>query len=147
MLSSSYRRLKPDAPGQLGSKTVLDNTVHPPRIDNFQFIFDDWFGDDLIECFPCFLITERLVNKLQETSLKGYVVKDVEIEFSPLFYDLNGNKKVPAFKWLYINGLPGDDFFIDEEKCLMVSANAYELIKREGNISNCEVEVLSVSQV
>lgn len=142
-----YRRLKPDTPGQLGSKTVLDNKVHPPRIDNFQFIFDDWLGDDLIACFPGFLMTERLLNKLQGASLKGYLVKDVEIEFSPLFYDLNGNKKVPAFKWLFINGQPGDDFFIDESNDLMVSANAYEQIKKEGNISNCDVEVLSISQV
>ncbi|MRG44329.1 hypothetical protein GFS24_04350 [Chitinophaga sp. SYP-B3965] len=147
MLSSSYRRLKPDTPGQLGSKTILDNNVHPPRIDSFQFIFDDWLGDDLIECFPCFLITERLLNKLEGMSLKGYVIKDVEIEFSPLFYDLNGNKKVPAFKWLYITGQAGDDFFIDEENCLMVSVNAYERINKDGNIPNCEVEVLSISQV
>jgi hypothetical protein len=131
----------------MGNKTVLDNGVHPPRIDSFQFIFDDWFGDDLIECFPCFLISERLLNKLQSAALKGYVIKDVEIEFSPLFYDLNGNKKVPDFKWLFINGQPGDDFFIDEGNDLMVSANAYEWIRKEGDISNCEVEALSINQV
>lgn len=144
MTSREYYRLKPDAPGQLGDKTVLNDQTHPPQINHFQFVFDDWFGDDLIECFPCFMITERLLNKLEGMSLKGYVIKDVEIEFSPLFYDLNGNKEVPKFKWLYINGTPDDDFYIDEEHCLVVSSLAYEQIKGNGNIRNCEVEALSV---
>jgi hypothetical protein len=141
MLSRENYRLKPDTPGQLGNKTILDNSTHSPHIEKLHFIFDDWFEDDLIECFPCFLITERLLNKLE--GLKGYIIKDVEVEFSPQFYDLNGNKKVPPFKWLYINGASADDFFIDEENCLVVSATAYEQINKEGNINNCEVQVLS----
>lgn len=134
MLSSGYYRLKPDTPGQLGNKTVPGNHV--------QFIFDDWFGDDLIACSSFFLITEKLLNKLDGTSLKGYSIRNAEIEFSPLFYDLNGNKNVPKFKWLFINGSPEDDFFTDEEGCLIVSAAAYEQIRSKGNIDNCEVEVL-----
>lgn len=146
MLSREYYRFKPDTPGQLGNKTTLDNRSHPPHIDNLQFIFDDWLGDDLIECFPCFLISERLLNKLKASDLKGYSIKEAEIEFSPLFYDLNGNKKVPAFKWFYVNGAQGDDFYLDEEHCLMVSSRAYEQIKNAGNINNCEIEVLSVTK-
>ena len=134
MLSRGYYRLKPDTPGQLGNKTVPDTHI--------QFIFDDWFGDDLIACSSCFLITEKLLNKLESASLKGYIIRNAEIEFSPLYYDLNGNKNVPKFKWLYINGLPEDDFFIDEEGCLVVSSVAYEQIKAKGNIDNCEVEIL-----
>ena len=134
MLRSGYYRLKPDTPGQLGNKTVPDTHV--------QFIFDDWFGDDLIACSSFFLITEKLMNKLDGTSLKGYSIRNAEIEFSPLFYDLNGNKNVPRFKWLYINGSPEDDFFTDEEGGLVVSPAAYEQIRSKGNIDNCEVAVL-----
>lgn len=135
MLSRGYYRLKPDTPGQLGNSTISDT--------QFKFIFDDWFGDDLIACSSRFLISEKLLNKLECVSLKGYSIRNAEIEFSPLFYDLNGNKNVPGFKWLYVDGLPEDDFSIDEEGRLIVSSVAYEQMRSKGNIDNCEVEILN----
>src|SRR3954454_10828086 len=60
-----YFALEPEVAGQLGDTTMLDTSVHPPVIQRLEYRFDGWLGDDLLESFPCFVVTERLANELK----------------------------------------------------------------------------------
>lgn len=36
--------------------TIMEATVHPPRVERLHYEFEDWLGDDLVESFPSFLV-------------------------------------------------------------------------------------------
>jgi len=119
--------IEPEVSGQLGSRTIIDTSVHPPIIKYLHFVFYGWLGDDIIECFPVFLITERLKIKLDGSSLSGYQIKTCEIESSGEFKMLQPNVILPTFYWMEINGKEKDDFKIFENK-LEVSDFAYIIL-------------------
>lgn len=136
-----YYRIIPEAPGQLGHNTVMNTLVHPPVVEHLHFVFDGWLGDDLVECFPCFLVTDHLADKLIQAAFSGFAVKDAALDCSQQFVDLYGtDKKLPGFKWLQVNGNMGDDVFIDSEQYLVASASFYQFIKKYAILNHCEVE-------
>src|SRR5688572_5915033 len=104
--------IEPEVSGQLGETTVIDTTSHPPIVKYLHFVFHGWLGDDLLECFPIFLITERLKLKLHESGLTGFQVKDCEIEASDEFILLQPSIELPNFYWLEVTGNSSDDFSI-----------------------------------
>src|SRR5688572_20150560 len=99
--------IEPEVSGQLGDKTIIDASLHPPKVERLHFIFYGWLGDDLIECFPIFLITEKLKNTLAVARLTGYEIKDCEIEESDEFKLLQ-NVILPKFFWFSIIGKESD---------------------------------------
>lgn len=139
-----YFKLAPEVPGQLGEKTLIDNTIHPPNVKRLHFEFDGWLGDELIECFPCFLVTESLSNECKNSGLVGFDTESALITFSEQFKELYPNQNVPLFNRLIINGTKSDDFFIDADFSLAVSSKALSVIKTYGNINNCYIEEMSL---
>jgi len=51
----------PEVAGRLGEKTVLIATSHPPITERLNYEFDGWLGDDLLEPFLCYIVTESLM--------------------------------------------------------------------------------------
>jgi hypothetical protein len=41
--------LEPEVSGEIGERTVIDSSVHPPIVSYLHFVFMGWLGDDLIE--------------------------------------------------------------------------------------------------
>ncbi len=136
---TEFYKLFPEVPGQLGEKTQMDTTSDPPTVRYLHFIFDGWLGDDLIECFPCYLITTTFLKRLLMENLSGFDIEAVEIGYSEVFKELYPNRKLPEFKWLKINGQIGNDFFL-RDKCLIVSKKVLKIFEENGNIRNCEIE-------
>lgn len=64
-----FLKLQPEVAGGLGAKTIMNTTVHPPSVSILEYEFDGWLGDDLLESFPCFVVSERLKNPLEEMLL------------------------------------------------------------------------------
>jgi hypothetical protein len=128
---SDYFELRPEVPGELGPKTVMDTRVHPPKVSVLHFIFDGWLGDHLVESFPCFLVTESLARSFEEASLTGFELGDVNIERDDQLDELESDLKIPSFLWLKIVGeIDQDDFFITERYYLGVSKRALDLISQ-----------------
>lgn len=125
--------IEPEVSGQLGDNTNIDVSIDPPKVEHLHFVFYGWLGDDLIECFPVFLITEKLKNALAISELSGYEIKDCEIEESDEFKLLQ-NVILPNFFWLLITGNKNDDFSITGNK-LKVSDNAYSFLN-QYNLQN-----------
>ena len=96
----SFFWIEPEVSGQLGPETEIDSTSYPPKLSYLHYRFDGWFGDDLVQSFPCFLVTERLARALTEAGISGIKIDDALVDKSELFLELNPELVLPAFKWL-----------------------------------------------
>lgn len=135
-----FRIIEPEVAGGLGKETQLDNTVHPPLVRKLHLEFDGWLGDDILESFPCFLVTETLKKEIEKEKLTGITFDFVLITKSPNFIELYPNKLLPMFYWAKINGqFARDDFFLGTDYRLIISENAYGLI-RHFKIENALIE-------
>jgi len=135
-----YKIIEPEVPGGLGEQTIMDSTIHPPIIEKLHFEFQGWLGDDLIETFPCYLVTEKLRDGIVLTKLTGVSFDDVLISKSIEFDELYPNKKLPTFFWMKVNGkLNVDDFTITEDFNLLISDKVLTLLK-DYNVNNATFE-------
>ena len=65
-----YYFIEPEVAGGWGGNTIADTSVHPPKISKLHYQFDGWLGDDLLESFPCFIVSESLKHE-SEVLLRG----------------------------------------------------------------------------
>jgi hypothetical protein len=132
--------LEPEVAGGFGKNTIIDNSVFPPIIHKLNYQLDGWLGDDLLESFPCYIVTEGIKEMLELIQPSGFIFSDVEITKSDQFRELYPNRKIPKFYWLKIHGKAGyDDFGISDENTLVVSEKVLELLKK-FKIDNCDIE-------
>lgn len=125
-----YKLIEPEVAGGLGDKTKIDNSFFPPLIKELHYEFDGWPGDDILESFPCYIITESLRKGIESNSLSGINFSDVLVSKSETFFDLYADRELPNFFWAKIIGEPfKDDFFITDKNSLAISEKAYILFK------------------
>lgn len=124
-----YSYIEPEVAGGLGEQTILHNNVFPPLVEKLHYEFDDWLGDDILESFPCFIVTDRLKTCIEKTGLTGMTFDKVVISKSEKFMDLHAEWVLPTFHWAKISGtLMADDFAIANNFRLMVSEKAFRLL-------------------
>jgi hypothetical protein len=136
---TEYFQLEPEVSGELGEKTIIDNSTHPPKIENLEFLFKGWLGDCLIECFPIFLITEKVAQKLTYNEATGFSLKKAEIKKDYPFDEIHPNLTLPNFVWMEINGISKKSDFGLENNLLVVSEKVLEILKSEG-LNHCDIE-------
>lgn len=135
-----YRYIEPEVAGSLGDETIINTTVHPPFVSQLHFVFNGWLGDDILETFPCYIISERLKNEILNSNLIGIAFKSLKVTKSIQFKDLYPNLNLPDFYWAIINGkYDTDDFVISEDFRLIVSENAFKVLSL-FNVSNAIFE-------
>lgn len=134
-----YYCIKPNVAGGLGEKSVLDTTVHPPKVAHLHFEFESCPDDDLVGTFPVFLVSERLATALRTSGLSGFEVERAEISGSDIFHELHPKRKPPLFHWLKVSDKPNaQDFGQTSSGDLIVSESALRKL-REFSIENAEV--------
>lgn len=116
--------VEPEVAGGLGEGTLMDRSVHPPRVSRLVYELEGWLGDDIVETFPCFLVTERLARALAKAGLTGFSLTDVTVRVGEQLAErLDGAR--PVFLWLKVNGSEGsDDLWLDADQRLVVSERA-----------------------
>jgi hypothetical protein len=130
-----YYFVFPEVAGGLGPKSIIENSTFPPKVITLDYQFDGWLGDDLLETFPCFIVTERLRDGLSKSKLKGFLFSNMIISKSSTFESLYPKKDLPPFYWLQVNGkILIDDFSVTDSGELIVSAQSKDLI------SNYEID-------
>jgi hypothetical protein len=130
--------LEPEVAGGWGPGTEADTAVHPPIVRRLVFQFDDWLGDDLLETFPCFIVTERLAAAIESSELTGVQLGSVDITKSELFEELNPGLDLPGFRRLYVAGVANADFTLDGQHRLRVSDTALALLQ-QFSLGHCEI--------
>lgn len=138
----TFHLLTPEVPGGLGPGTILHREKSGfPVVTRLEYRFTDWLGDDLFESFPCFVVTERLANRLKKKrpSITGATFADLTVSLSPEFLEMNpDHQPMPNFVWLRVMGRPGiDDFGISEKYNLVVSDLVLRVL-HEFNLNYCK---------
>jgi len=136
-------KIEPEVAGGLGHNTLGNFDIHPPQISHLDYEFDDWLGDELIERFPVFIVSENLAKSLQNSDLTGFEIANCEVSKAGIFEDLHpGGLDLPTFFWLKINGNnENDDFLISPDFYLTVSEHALNLLKK-FNLRHAEITAL-----
>jgi hypothetical protein len=135
----TYFELEPEVAGGFGPATTGDLRARPPQVEKFNYEFDVWPGDPLLEALSTYIVTDHLKDRLIEASASGVAFGDVEVTKSGIFLDMNGDRTLPAFSWLKITGQAGkDDFGLSMSRHLIVSERAMNLLKVFG-LKYCEV--------
>jgi hypothetical protein len=118
----------------------MNSSVHPPKVSRFHHCFEGWLGDELLEAFPCFLVSSALATALEDARLVGFSLDTVEISVSPEFLELASRHPLPEFRWLKITGKDRNaDFRLTPDFRLEVSNRALEILKR-FKLEHAEIE-------
>jgi hypothetical protein len=123
--------LSPEVAGELGDNTIMNTSVHPPDVSHFHHRFEGRLGDELLEVFPCFLVSSALAKALEEARLVGFSLDDVEVSMSPEFQELYPGRTLPEFRWLKITGKDRNaDFWLTPDFRLEVSSRALKVLRK-----------------
>lgn len=124
-----YFEVKPEVAGQIGPSSVLDASVHPPIVTRLEYEFYGWDGSELLESFPCFIVSESLAESMQDAGLSGFSLDDVKVSISPEYLSPHDQSTIPAFRWLKVNGTSGkDDVGLMPNATLVLSQRAKDVI-------------------
>lgn len=124
-----FRYIEPEVSGELGKDTIRDNSVHPPIISRLHYQFDGWLGNDLLESFPCFIVTDRLKLLIEKNGLDGITFDVLKVSKSSTFQQLYPNKQLPTFHWIKVIGHAGvNDFGIAKDLRLVISEKALDIL-------------------
>lgn len=139
---AKYFLIEPEVAGGLGADTVMDSNVHPPRVSKLHYDLKGWLGDDLLESFPCYVVTDRCKGALEKGGFSGYTLAPVKVTASDTFFELYPGRSIPVFHWLKVSGTAGkDDFGLADDHRLTVSEEVLRVLK-SLNIEHCDVEEL-----
>jgi hypothetical protein len=139
-----YFFLSPEVAGGLGPNTVMNRMVHPPEVASLHYEMEGWLGDEFVESFPCFIVTQRLADRIQNDQLTGVAFGNVEVTKSDQFKELYPERKLPQFVWLKVVGKAGkDDFGLDDQSRLVASEKAVQVL-RATTLENCDVSEYGV---
>jgi hypothetical protein len=134
-----YFTLEPEVAGGFGPASSGDLRARPPRLATFNYEFDTWLGDPLLEAISCFIVTDVLKDRLIEARMSGVTFGDVEITKSGEFEDRYPQRVLPRFSWLQVRGQAGrDDFGLSAAGDLVVSERALTVLRSAG-LKHCEV--------
>jgi hypothetical protein len=137
---ASYFLLEPEVAGELGPDTESDTKTYPPRVSRLHYEFTGWLGDDILESFPCYSISERCADALICGGFSGYELDKANVTASATFRELYGDRPLPRFFWLKISGRAGvDDFWLAPDHRLAVSA-AVLAVLRSFHLKHCDLE-------
>ena len=135
----TYFVLEPEVAGGFGPATIGNLRARPPLLEKFNYEFDTWLGDPLLEALGTFIVTDHLKERLIEAHASGVGFGDVEATKSGIYLDLYGDRPLPAFSWLQITGRAGkDDFGLSSSGYLIVSERMMNLLKAFG-LNHCEI--------
>lgn len=87
ILKMKYIKVEPEVIVGMGEHTVIDNSIYPPKVQKLHINLKDWMGDDIMENFPVYIITERLTKGLQATDFKGFKINNLELTTDEYFFE------------------------------------------------------------
>ncbi len=128
-----FMLVKPEVAGGFGQNTVINRGVHPPLVTRLEYRMDGWLGDALLESYPCFIITERVKESLEHAGCTGIRFGEVEVTKSEQFLEVHGERVLPVFVRLFVDGRAGlDDLGLTSDSRLVVSESALRILRTHG---------------
>lgn len=123
--------LEPEVAGGFGEDAVVNTASHPPVVTRLEYKFESWLGDEVLETFPCFIVTEAVASKITKRNLTGFSLDSVKISKSEEFDEMEPLTVLPKFLWLKVEGQAGvSDFGIATDHRLVVSDKAKSALEK-----------------
>jgi hypothetical protein len=154
--------LHPEVAGGLGPATVISNRPRlnldeeiVPKVLELEYRFDGWLGDEILESFPCFIVTEALAQTLSSASVLGLHFGHVYVTKSEQFEEMSSSVALPQFRRLIPAGQvdlgtdrvvyawSGHDLCLTSRSELVVTETALDAMRRH-QLSNCDIVELKV---
>lgn len=133
LFEMKYFFLEPEVVGGLGENTILDASVHPPRIERLHVEIGGWLGDAILETFPCVMATKFAAEALERSGATGIEFAELEVSASAEFHEMYPVREVPSLCWLKVTGDAGKhDFGIATDLRLVVSERALDVLRPFG---------------
>lgn len=110
--------LEPEVAGDFGGNTIVENfnlvrqKGERPKIKHLHYNFTGWLGDELLECTPCFIVTDTLAKSIKESTLTGYDFENIEISADDEFKEMHPDISLPRF----MRFIPKGNVNVDGEK-------------------------------
>lgn len=134
--------VEPEVAGGIGPRSEMHRDGGKLVVTRLHYQFDGWLGDALLETTPCFIVTDTARRMIENAALTGVGFSDVEISRSNIFIDLHGDRSLPRFWWMIVDGrAESDDFGISGDLMLITSARALAILESAG-ITHANVEAL-----
>ena len=133
MIHDAWYSVSPEVAGAIGANTVMDRTSTPLTVSKLHYIFRGWLGGEIVESFPCYLVSARLAEAIQTSGLTGADFSEVEVEIDMQFemFEREVVEALPKWVWLKPAGQVGiDDFWVDANGQLAITGQAYELLQK-----------------
>jgi hypothetical protein len=140
VLSMKFYYIEPEVAGRIGENSIIDVSVHPPIVSKLHYEFDGWLGDELLESFPCFIVSSNFGKALEIECLSGFSLSEVQISCSEQFLELYPNNNLPMFYWLRVSGIAGQDDFGISDKCRLVISDRTFDVARNFQIKNADLD-------
>jgi len=139
-MNDNFYTIKPEVAGNIANSIFIDRSARPPKIITLHYELDGWSGDDILTSIATYIVTERLKLSLELEQVSGVEFEETIISISEQFKELFGEKILPKFYWMKINGtLERDDFSMSPKHRLVISAKALSIFKR-FQIENAQIE-------
>jgi hypothetical protein len=130
---SAYYLVKPEVAGGLGPETIMDASVHPPRVSRLHYEVVDWLGDCIVQSFPCYLAVRHAAHRLEESGFTGFHSEVAIVSEAEEFRDINPDGELPDLVWLIIDGEPDrDDIGVTGKAQLVVSEAVLGVLRSES---------------
>jgi hypothetical protein len=134
-----YYVLKPEVAGSYGPNTAfVDFKARPPLLEKFNYEFDGWLGDPILEVICNYIVTDELKGEILKMEATGVQFSDVEVSRSHEYDEWQRHMPgtvLPRFVWLKVTGQMGKDDFgytASNGAYLVVSERVLDLLLRVG---------------
>ncbi|PQO27692.1 hypothetical protein [Blastopirellula marina] len=133
---------EPEFAGPLGPRTIMNPSVHPPQVSSLHIEFDleAWQGDELLEAYPCFLVTENLRRVIERAATGRFEFDTLrETRVAPS-RKLKPFRPLPKLWWIKVTGQAGqDDIGLSANHCLVVDEHVVFEMKRQCQLNHCNI--------
>jgi len=134
-----YREVIPEVIVGLGERTEFAEQEPPFKtVTSLHILLEDWLGDDLMKCHPCYIVTAQLKKALEESHFTGFEFAKMEVTKDEYFHDnYQLDRKLPRFFWIIINGRKDiNDLYINDDNYrLMLSEKMFNWLKDNFNMN------------
>ena len=138
----NYQKIQPEVIVGMGEKTkFLDQKPAIKTVLHLHIQLEDWLGDDIMECHPCYLVTEKLKEGIERTSFSGFEFSELEMTKDEYFHDnYQLNAPLPKFYWLKIIGVINiDDLVVDLDSSLCISDEFLSFLQKNYTLNNLDI--------
>lgn len=139
-----YFILWPEPAATPEPSSVIDSRTRPPIVHDLHCLIDDlWHGDELLQCFPTYVISGRLAELLHRSGAGSFEIREARISFTAEVVGRLDGRMPPIFRHLHVTGLAGRaPIGINPQGLLVVSGAALGLLQ-VGRLAGCYAELYS----